>query len=56
MLDELLDEGLIERPTPEKPGLANWSAFILLWVGIGLSSATGHLSYWPLLIGGAAIQ
>ena len=50
-----MDEGLIGRPIKEKQGLANWSAFILLWVGIGMSIAAGHLTYWPLLIGGVAL-
>jgi hypothetical protein len=55
MLEDLLDEGLIERRIIEKRGLANWSAFMLLWVGIGVSIAAGYLTHWPLLIGGAAL-
>ena len=49
MLEDLLDEDLLNQSAIRHLSVSNWSVFILLWAGIGLCIALGHLMSWPLL-------
>jgi hypothetical protein len=46
MPQELLDEAMIERPIVKKTRWVNWTAFLLLWAGVGWCILSGFLTYW----------